>query len=96
MALQASVVEKVAQLARLDLSPDELAEMTRQLTQIVDYVNQLESLDTDGIEPMAHAIDVRNVMADDEVEPGLSREQALQNAPKQDGACYLVPAVLGE
>jgi aspartyl-tRNA(Asn)/glutamyl-tRNA(Gln) amidotransferase subunit C len=96
MSLQISDVAKVALLARLDLSSAELSAMARHLTDIVGYVEQLQGLDTTGVEPMAHAIDIRNVMADDCIAPSLPRELALQNAPKQDGQYYLVPAVLGE
>jgi aspartyl-tRNA(Asn)/glutamyl-tRNA(Gln) amidotransferase subunit C len=56
----------------------------------------LTELDTDGVEPMAHAVELSNVFRDDVVRPSLSREEALANAPHHDGECYLVPAVLGE
>ena len=89
-------VEKVALLARLRLSQDELVTMTTQLGQIVDYIQQLEELDTEGVEPMAHAADVANVFAEDAVRPSLPRDSALTNAPKRDEECFRVPAVLGE
>ncbi len=88
--------EKVALLGRLRLTEDELAIMTTELAQIVGYVDQLSEVDTDGIEPMAHAIEVANVFRADEVSPSLSREEALSNAPHRDERGYLVPAVLGE
>jgi aspartyl-tRNA(Asn)/glutamyl-tRNA(Gln) amidotransferase subunit C len=83
-------------LARLQLSPQELDTMTTQLGAIVGYVEQLSQLDTEGVEPMAHALDVANVFAADEPRPSLPRAEALTNAPHQDGEFYLVPAVLGE
>jgi aspartyl-tRNA(Asn)/glutamyl-tRNA(Gln) amidotransferase subunit C len=83
-------------LARLRLSADELETMTRQLAQVVDYMALLGELDTSGVEPMAHAIEVANVFREDEVRPSLERTAALANAPHHDGQCYLVPAVLGE
>ena len=89
-------VEKVTLLARLRLAPQELSTMTEQLAQVVDYVNQLDELDTEGVEPMAHAVELTNVFAADQVGPSLPREQALANAPKRDAECYRVPAVLGE
>jgi len=94
MSLSREDVEKVSLLARLRLSDDELATMTTQLNSIVEYVEQLQQLDTDEVEPMAHAVEMYNVFADDEVRESLSREAALANAPKQDGEGYLVPAVL--
>jgi aspartyl-tRNA(Asn)/glutamyl-tRNA(Gln) amidotransferase subunit C len=89
-------VAKVALLARLDFSPDELAALTTQLTSIVEYVAQLQALDTSCVEPMAHGVELENAMADDIVAPSLPRTEVLRNAPKQDGEYYLVPAVLGE
>ncbi len=96
MSLTRQDVEKVSLLARLSLSEEELAMMTSQLGAIVGYVDQLAELDTEGVEPMAHAVDVSNVFRDDVVRPSLSRGEALANAPRDDGACYLVPAVLGD
>jgi aspartyl-tRNA(Asn)/glutamyl-tRNA(Gln) amidotransferase subunit C len=89
-------VEKVSLLARLQLTPDEMEEMTDHLGKIVGYVELLRELDTRGVEPMAHAMDLVNVFADDTLLPGLDREQALANAPKRDQECYRVPAVLGD
>lgn len=96
MALTRADVEKVALLARLRLTDAELGTMTEQLTQIVGYVDQLAEVDTEGVEPMAHAVEVTNVFADDVVQPSLPREAALANAPRQNGRGYLVPPVLGE
>jgi aspartyl-tRNA(Asn)/glutamyl-tRNA(Gln) amidotransferase subunit C len=96
MALTRADVEKVALLARLRLTEAELGTMTEQLTQIVGYVDQLAEVDTEGVEPMAHAVEVTNVFADDVVAPSLPREAALANAPRQNGRGYLVPPVLGE
>ncbi len=92
----ATEVEKVALLARLQLNPDELDRMTQQLGKILDYVQQLAELNTDHVEPMAHAIDLANVLAEDERHESLDREAALANAPKRDSECYRVPAVLGD
>ena len=69
--------------------------MTEQLGQIVGYIDLLAEIDTDQVEPMAHAVEVCNVFASDEVAPSLPREEALANAPQQNGRGYLVPAVLG-
>jgi len=96
MALTRQDVEKVSLLARLRLSPEELERMTEQMGQIVAYVESLSELDTDNVEPMAHALDVANVFAADELRPSLDRAAALANAPHHDREFYLVPAVLGE
>ncbi len=96
MSLTREEVERVSLLARLELSTAELAQMTQQLGQILAYVEQLSELDTEAVEPMAHAMQLTNVFAPDEVQPSLSRSEALANAPKRDAECYRVPAVLGE
>jgi aspartyl-tRNA(Asn)/glutamyl-tRNA(Gln) amidotransferase subunit C len=96
MSLTPAEVEKVALLARLQLTEQELARMTQQLSQIVDYVDLLDELDTEDVQPMAHAVELTNVFRADEPRPSLTRAEALANAPHHDDACYLVPAVLGE
>jgi aspartyl-tRNA(Asn)/glutamyl-tRNA(Gln) amidotransferase subunit C len=96
MSISRADIEKVALLARLQLSDAELDTMTGQLAQIVGYVDQLSEVDTEGVEPMAHAIELSNVFKDDRVAPSLTREEALANAPHHDGRGYLVPAVLGD
>ena len=70
--------------------------MTGQLGEILGYIGLLSELDTENVEPMAHSLDLLNVLRQDVAQPGLDREAALANAPQSDGECYLVPAVLGE
>jgi len=94
MSLSIDDVAKVAVLARLRVSPDELQMFTGQLNSIMDYVAELQELDTDGVLPLAHGIEVRNVFRDDERGPALPREAALANAPKRNQESFLVPAVL--
>jgi len=96
MSLTREDVEKVALLARLDLSDEEVAQMTSEMSKILEYVDRLSELDTENVEPMAHAIDQSNVLRDDEVRPSLDRAEALASAPHHDDECYLVPAVLGD
>ena len=96
MSLTRADVEKVSVLARLQFSDAELDQLTTELSAILVYVDQLELLNTENVEPMAHALDVHNVFRPDALRPSLPRDEALANAPKSDGECYLVPAVLGE
>jgi aspartyl-tRNA(Asn)/glutamyl-tRNA(Gln) amidotransferase subunit C len=96
MPISRKEVEKVSLLGRLLLSDAELDAMTSQLGDILGYMELLGELDTTRVEPMAHALDIADVFRADQVRPGLPREEALQNAPKRDQECYLVPAVLGE
>jgi aspartyl-tRNA(Asn)/glutamyl-tRNA(Gln) amidotransferase subunit C len=99
MSLSADDVRWVAHLARLELSDAELETMTRQLSAIVGYVDQLRQVDTEGVEPLAHALEVHNVFRGDDSAPSLSVEEALANAPDRrkdaEGRQYYgVPAVL--
>jgi aspartyl-tRNA(Asn)/glutamyl-tRNA(Gln) amidotransferase subunit C len=94
MALTPDQVRWVAHLARLELSDAELESMTRHLSAIVDYVNQLQEVTTDGVEPLAHALDLQNVFREDEPAPSLTVDAALANAPDRRGDFYGVPAVL--
>lgn len=96
MPISRAEVEKVALLARLLLSEDELERMTVQLGAILQYMDSLSELNTDQVEPMAHPLEITNVFRADEVRPSLERHTALANAPHHDEECYLVPAVLGE
>lgn len=94
MSLTVQEVQWVAHLARLQLTEVELEMMTRQLSAIVDYVDQLKQVNTDGVEPMAHALTVQNVFREDEPAPSLPVADALANAPQRRGDFYSVPAVL--
>jgi aspartyl-tRNA(Asn)/glutamyl-tRNA(Gln) amidotransferase subunit C len=96
MSLSRQEVAKVGVLARLALAESELDALTGELSKIVDFVSQLGDLDTTAVAPLAHPLDSHNVFRDDAVTPSLSREEALQSAPRHDGECFLVPAVLGE
>ena len=89
-------VAKVAHLSRLTLSPAELVEMTTQLAAVLNYVALLDEVDTDGVEPMAHAMERTNVLRPDEPTPMLSREHALANAPDTDGRYFTVPQILAD
>ncbi len=95
MTLSIDDVRRVANLARLSFTEEELAEITLQLGKVVDLVAQLSVADTQGIEPMVHAIEINNVLAEDVCAPSLPRDEALKNAPSADEECFRVPAVLG-
>ena len=94
MSLTPERVAQVAKLARLCLNSQQLRQMTHELGAIVGHVEQLEKLDTEGVEPMAHAAELTNVFAEDEVRDSLDCDLALSNAPKRDEQCYRVPPVL--
>jgi aspartyl-tRNA(Asn)/glutamyl-tRNA(Gln) amidotransferase subunit C len=96
MSLSRQEIEKVALLARLRLSNEEAQTMVAELGKIIAFVDQLAEADTEGVEPMAHAIELRNVFREDQAAASLSREVALANAPHHDDRGYLVPAVFGD
>jgi aspartyl-tRNA(Asn)/glutamyl-tRNA(Gln) amidotransferase subunit C len=96
VAITRQEVQQVSLLGRLLLSDSELDRMTSQLGAILQYMELLGEVDTEGIEPMAHPLDVSDVLREDRQRPSLDREEALANAPLRDAECYLVPAVLGE
>ena len=87
-------VRKITKLARLDLSGPELADMAKQLSAILEYIDQLKQLDTDGVEPLAHPLPIQNVFRTDEPGQSLSVDDALRNAPNRMGDFFGVPAIL--
>jgi aspartyl-tRNA(Asn)/glutamyl-tRNA(Gln) amidotransferase subunit C len=92
--LSADDVQKVARLARLKLSDADVEKFSRQLGNVLAYIQQLNEVSTDGVEPMVHAVPVENVLRDDTLQPSLPRAAALQNAPRADGKYFLVPQIL--
>lgn len=96
MSLSLEEVRKVARLARLELSEPDLARMRQQLSAILDYVEQLNQLDTTNVEPLAHPLPVRNVFRPDESAPSLPVDEALRNAPARKGDYFAVPAVFSD
>jgi aspartyl-tRNA(Asn)/glutamyl-tRNA(Gln) amidotransferase subunit C len=93
MSLTIEQVRKVANLARLELPEDDLVRMQSQLSAILDYVAQLNELDTEGVEPLAHPLPIQNVFRPDEPTPSLTPDEALANAPKREKNYFSVPAV---
>ena len=96
MQLTKEDIRKVASLARLEFSDAELAPFAVQMTRIVEFVEKLNEVDTTGIEEMAHPLDLHSVLREDELQPGLTRDQALSNAPSHDDEFFLVPPVLAK
>lgn len=94
MALTREEVLHVAKLARLSLMPDEIEVFTRQLNDILAYVEKLQELDTEGVAPLAHVIPVFNVFREDAVREGLARDVALENAPAREEGAFVVPRVI--
>ncbi len=87
-------IEKVARLARLELSEEEKITFGNQLEQILTHMEQLNQLDTTGVEPTSHAIPVYNVFREDEVKASLSQEEVLAIAPDQEDGHFKVPKII--
>ena len=94
MKLNRKDVEHVALLSRLELSENELDKFTGPLDAILEYIDVLNQVDTSAVEPMAHVLEIRNVMRADEVQPSLPREAALQNAPDAEDGFFKVPKIV--
>jgi len=94
MKITPEEISHVADLARLQLSPEEVKAMAEQLGAILSYVAKLNELDTEGIPPMTHAISIVNAFREDEVKPSLDREKTLSNGPQQDGESFVVPRII--
>lgn len=94
MSLTLAEVEHIADLARLRLTEGEKARYRQQLSAILDYVAQLQALDTSGIPPTSSVLPARSVLRLDEILPGLATEDLLSNAPQVDSDQFRVPPVL--
>ncbi|OGP74238.1 MAG: asparaginyl/glutamyl-tRNA amidotransferase subunit C [Deltaproteobacteria bacterium RBG_13_58_19] len=94
MALTREDVLHVAQLARLSLKPEEVDLFTRQLNDILGYMEKLQEADTAGVPPLAHVAPLANVFRDDAVKTGLDRELSLQNAPGREEGNFVVPRII--
>jgi aspartyl-tRNA(Asn)/glutamyl-tRNA(Gln) amidotransferase subunit C len=87
-------VQKVAHLARLQLTPEEEGQFTTQLNDILDYFEQLSELDVQDVQPTTRAIDVSNVVRVDRLQPYRDRETILEGAPDRDGDFFKVPKIV--
>jgi aspartyl-tRNA(Asn)/glutamyl-tRNA(Gln) amidotransferase subunit C len=94
--ISADDVRKVAKLARLDLPEEKIATYTGQLERILDYVDQLQAVDTDGVPATTRAVEVVNVTREDTVLPTDVREQLLDEAPLREGDFFRVPKILAD
>ncbi len=90
------LVSHIGKLSRIELTEDEKRTFADQLGAIIEYFDKLQELDTEDVEPMAHAVELHNVLADDEPGESLSPDAALANAPDRDGDHFKVPKVIGD
>jgi aspartyl-tRNA(Asn)/glutamyl-tRNA(Gln) amidotransferase subunit C len=87
-------VDHIAMLARLDLTEADRELFARQLGAILEYIEKLKELPTEGVQPLAHAVDTRNVFRPDEPRPGLTPDEALGAAPERQDNFFRVPKVI--
>ncbi len=96
MKISKQEVERVARLARLEITEGEKDTLSKQLSSILTYIEELKSWDTTGVEPTATVLEQTNVLREDRAKPSLPVEQAVMNAPDSDGGYFRVPRILEE
>jgi aspartyl-tRNA(Asn)/glutamyl-tRNA(Gln) amidotransferase subunit C len=94
MIIDKETVEKVAHLARLELSEDETEKMIADMNKILGFMDKLNEIDTSGVEPLVYMTDEINVLREDVVKQEITHKEALQNAPKHDDNYFLVAKVI--
>jgi len=95
MIIDQDTVEKIAHLARLELSADEKQAMITDMNKILGFMDKLNEIDTTGIEPLVYMTKEVNTLREDVIKQEIIHEEALLNAPKQDGEYFLVAKVIG-
>lgn len=88
-------VRQIAHLAKIGLAEGDLEKYAAQLGDIIEYVEKLNELDLEGVEPFTHAVELNSVFREDEIRPSVDRLDAVQNAPGNDGTFFIVPPVIG-
>ncbi len=96
MAVTKENVEYIAALARLKFNDAELENYTHQLNDILKYVEKLNELNTDNVEPLSHPVENVNVFREDKLKPSISTEEALKNAPNRTDEFFKVPKVINQ
>lgn len=96
MAVTKKDVEKIAELARLKFTEEELESFTPQMNEILSYMDKLNELDTKNVKPLSHPVEQTNVFREDEMKASIPTEEALKNAPSKDEHHFKVPKVIGD
>jgi len=95
MAISEADVRHVAMLARLALTDEQVGTLATELSSILGHIDDLRNLELEGVQPTAHPLAMTNRVRADVVRPGLSRDEALMNAPESDGAAFVIPPIVG-
>ncbi len=96
MSVTKKDVEYIAKLARLKFNDEELENFTYELNEILNYVEKLNELNTENVEPLSHPIENFNVFREDKLQPSIDREDALKNAPSRTDEFFKVPKVINK
>ena len=94
MEITNQTVQNLANLARLEFNEQEIISVKKDLQNMIAFVEQLNSINTDGVEPLLHMSDTVNVLREDEIKNSVKREDALYNAPVKDDSFFKVPTVI--
>lgn len=94
MSLSVKEVQKIAKLSRIKLNEDEVGHFQKELSNIIDWIEQLKEVDTDNVEPMTSVIKMKSPVREDKITDGGYRDDVLANAPKSDYGCFVVPKVI--
>lgn len=94
MAISKEMVKYVAELSRIELSNKELEKLSRQLQDILRFIDKLNKIDIKDIEPTSHILPIKNVLREDQPQTSLSTKKALLNAPLQEANSFVVPKVI--
>ena len=94
MSVSKDEVRYIAKLSKLNVGDEKLDKMTSDLSSIVEFANNLSTIDIDGVRPTAHILDIKNVFRKDEVSDSYNREEILKNAPESQAGCISVPKVV--
>jgi aspartyl-tRNA(Asn)/glutamyl-tRNA(Gln) amidotransferase subunit C len=96
MKIDRDTILRVAELARLDLTDDEKAEFSNQLSDIISYVEKINELDTESVEPTDHIVELTNVLRDDRVDKSIDRSKLEKIAPRFEEGLFVVPRIIEE
>ena len=94
MKISRDDIKTIARLSRLEVSEENMPQLEKELPDILSYVEQLNKLDLDGVETMAHAVPLQNVLREDQVKPSIDHDKALSTAPVEDDGYFAVPRVV--
>jgi aspartyl-tRNA(Asn)/glutamyl-tRNA(Gln) amidotransferase subunit C len=95
MSISEADVRHVALLARLALSDEQVTRLQAEINSVLGYIEQMQALDLEGVEPTSHSIPLRNATRPDVVRPGLARDLALLNAPEAEDGAFVIPRIVG-